>query len=75
MSKRQWIRHCGKLCLEGYPIRIVQPGPISGAPFGLEQDSRATASFWTLAVAQLVAVNRADEIDQFTGGNLEGTRS
>ena len=66
MSKRRFIRSLGKMCLEGFPIRITQPGP-NGRPWGLEHDGRTTVAYETLEMAKIDAQIRADEIDEFVG--------
>ena len=66
MSTRRFIRSDGKLCLEGYPIRIILPGP-NDRPYGLEHDGRETHAYETLAVAKRDAERQADEIDEFVG--------
>ena len=61
---RKWMSHDGALCLHGYPVRVVRPGP-SLFPFGLEHDGRTTFGYMTLNAAKTDGERRADEIDQF----------
>ncbi len=69
MTKRRWVKHNGKLCLEGYPIRIIRPGP-NGRAFGLEHDGRTTLAYETLAMPKLDTKRQADEIDEFVGAQI-----
>ena len=61
---KKWISHDGSLCLHGYPIRIIGPGP-NEFPFGLEHDGRVTSGYMTLAMAKSDGKRPAEEIDEF----------
>lgn len=61
----KWFRKGeNTLCVAGYPLRIVKPGPCN-APFGLEQDGKCTIPYWTLVGAKMDAEYRVLEINEF----------
>lgn len=65
-KKRDWLlREDGVLCLDGYPIRILQT-PNADMPFKLESDGMMALPYWTLALAKMDGNQRADELDEFT---------
>ncbi len=71
-TRRQWIKHDGKLCLDGYPVHIRQNPPAHNFPYTLVWNGRESPAYCTLAMAMRDGERRADELDMFIVGGGSG---